>query len=76
MSQKVVGSTHKDAIDDYDKTIKLNPDYADAYFNRGVVKNALGDHKGAINDFEKTIKLNPSYKKKLQPIIGKLKKKL
>ena len=26
----------KGAIQDYDKTIELNPQYADAYFNRGM----------------------------------------
>ena len=31
----------KGAIQDYDKTIELNPQYADAYFNRGFRRMAL-----------------------------------
>ena len=52
---------HKGAIKDYDKALELNPDYANAYYNRGVAKGKLGDYKGAIEDFDKAIALNPNY---------------
>ncbi|PZV23202.1 MAG: cag pathogenicity island protein Cag7, partial [Snowella sp.] len=41
--------------------IKLNPDDANAYNNRGVSKGNLGDNQGAIADFNQAIKLNPDY---------------
>ncbi len=47
------------AIEDYSKTIKLNPQNAYAYNNRGNAKEALKDYKGAIEDCNKAIKLNP-----------------
>ena len=49
------------AISDFDKTIQLKPDYADAYNNRGVAKHKLGQHVAAISDFDKAIQLKPDY---------------
>jgi len=42
------------------KAIKLNPKYADAYYNRGVFKWEKGDLDGAIADFSKVIEINPT----------------
>ena len=46
------------AIVAIDKAIQLNPNLADFYYKRGLVKFKLGNHKGAIVDFEKGFKLN------------------
>ena len=40
--------------------IKINPDNANAYYNRGIARSDLGDHKGAIEDYNEAIKLNPN----------------
>ncbi|MBK9329090.1 MAG: tetratricopeptide repeat protein [Sphingobacteriales bacterium] len=40
--------------------ISLKPDYTDIYFNRGVVKEKIGDHESAILDFNKAIEYNPT----------------
>ena len=50
-----------DAIADFDEAIKLNPNNAGTYNNRGMVKNKLGDYAGAIADFDEVIKLDPNY---------------
>ncbi|HJX46057.1 MAG TPA: tetratricopeptide repeat protein, partial [Patescibacteria group bacterium] len=42
---------HEMAIKDYDKTIELNPDYANAYYNRGIAYKAKGMLKEAEQDF-------------------------
>ena len=52
---------YKSAINDYTKAIKINPEYADAYFYRGCAKHKLEDYKGAISDFSKAIQINPNY---------------
>ena len=41
-----------DALADYDETIRLKPDYADAFINRGIAKTVLGLKDEARKDFE------------------------
>ncbi|RKU32884.1 hypothetical protein C6495_10240 [Candidatus Poribacteria bacterium] len=52
---------YHEAISDYDKAIRLNPDYAFAYNNRGNAKDKLKQYFAAIADFDKAIRLNPDY---------------
>ena len=53
------------AIADYNKAIELNPNFADAYNNRGLAKYDLKDYKGAIADYNKAIELNPNLRRTL-----------
>ena len=46
-------------IVDYNKAIEINPQDADAYYNRGIAKYDLGDYQGAIVDYSKAIEINP-----------------
>ena len=48
------------AIKDFDQAIELNPDYQNAWYNRGKVKARLGQHKEAIKDYNQAIELNPN----------------
>jgi tetratricopeptide (TPR) repeat protein len=41
------------AIVDYTQAIHLDPHDADAYYNRGLARSALGDQRGAIADYQK-----------------------
>ena len=43
----------------YTEAIRLNPDYANAYYNRGTARYNKGDLDGAVQDFEQAIRLNP-----------------
>jgi tetratricopeptide (TPR) repeat protein len=45
------------SIDYYTSAIRLKPDLADAYFNRGVSKGNLNMHEQAIRDYDKAIEL-------------------
>ena len=50
------------AIEDYSAAIRLKPDYALAYYNRGCVYIKNPDqYKQAIEDFNKAIHLKPDY---------------
>jgi tetratricopeptide (TPR) repeat protein len=49
------------AISDYSEAIQLNPNYADAYNNRGVIWHKKGDQDKAIADFNIAIQLNPNF---------------
>lgn len=46
----------KNALLDYSITIKMKDSYAEAYFQRGLVKNALADAT-SCDDFKKAVKL-------------------
>jgi len=51
------------ALANYTKAIQLRPDYARAYYNRGLVKFNKNDLEGALADFTKAIELNPIWLK-------------
>ena len=52
---------HRQAIEDSNKAIELNPKYAEAYNTRAVAYGSLGNHRQAIEDYNKAIELNPKY---------------
>ena len=41
--------------------IRLKPDHAGAFYNRGVAKDTLGRHEDALGDFAEAIRLKPDY---------------
>ena len=45
------------AIADYTKAIELDPNYRNAYTNRGINKENLGDLNGACADWKKAARL-------------------
>jgi tetratricopeptide (TPR) repeat protein len=48
------------AIEDYNKAIQLNPNLAEAYYNRGVAYDDKGQYNEAIKDFDEAIRINPN----------------
>jgi tetratricopeptide (TPR) repeat protein len=56
----LMSGNHVDAaIDSYNQAIKLDPNYAEAYVNRGLARRAKGDLAGSIEDYEKAASINP-----------------
>ncbi len=49
------------AIEHYTKAIKLNPQMARAYYNRGNANSDLEDHEEALKDYSKSIQLYPEH---------------
>jgi tetratricopeptide (TPR) repeat protein len=45
----------------YTEAIRLKPDYASAFNNRGFARNAKGDLDGALEDLNEAIRLKPDY---------------
>jgi tetratricopeptide (TPR) repeat protein len=43
----------------YTEAIRLKPDYADAFYNRGIARHDKGDLDGALQDYNEAIRLNP-----------------
>ena len=52
---------YAEAIADFNETIRLKPNFADAYYNRGIAKYKLGQHESALIDFDETIRLKPNF---------------
>jgi tetratricopeptide (TPR) repeat protein len=52
-------SKYNEAIQAYDKAIRLKPDYEDAWFNKGTILDKLGKYDEAIQAYDKAIQLKP-----------------
>ena len=52
---------HEADIERYTEAIRLKPDDAVAYVNRGAAKGELGRYKEAISDFDEAIRLKSDY---------------
>jgi len=52
---------YKEAIEYYNKTIELDPNYIEVYCNRGAAKCILKEYKAAIKDYNKAIELDSNY---------------
>ena len=48
------------AIDSYTQAIRLDPQYANAYYRRAIARHDRGDRQGAIADYNEAIRLNPN----------------
>ena len=60
-NEKANAKDYAGSIKDFDKAVKLDPKYTDAYYNRGTSKMYMKDYKGAITDFDKAIELKPDF---------------
>jgi len=60
--EAAVSENSEIAIKIYDKAIELNPNFAEAYYNRGNAYSDLKQYERAIEDYNKAIELNPEDK--------------
>ena len=60
-NEKSAAQDFAGSIKDYDKAIKLDEKYTDAWYNRGTSKMYVKDYKGALEDFNKAIELKPDF---------------
>jgi len=51
------------ALENLSEAISIDSDYADAYYNRGVIYSKNNNNEQAISDYSMVIKLNPKYEK-------------
>lgn len=60
---KAYVSTHQldKALQLYDEAIDLQPDFAEAYKERGNVRMQLHDKEGAMDDLKKSLELAPEF---------------
>lgn len=51
---------HEAVIDANTRALRLNPNYAAAYYNRGLAMHTLGQYQAARADYNKALRLNPN----------------
>ncbi|NJR21811.1 MAG: tetratricopeptide repeat protein [Richelia sp. CSU_2_1] len=51
---------YRGAIAAYDRALRIDPNYALAYNNRGNARSDLGDKQGAIEDFDRALRIDPN----------------
>lgn len=51
----------REALEEFEAAVKLDPTLWRAIHNRGVSKASIGDLKAAIADFDRTIEMSPNY---------------
>ena len=49
------------AIQDFDESVRINPNYAKAFNNRGVAHQRKGEYERAIENFDEAIRLDSDY---------------
>jgi tetratricopeptide (TPR) repeat protein len=48
---------YEEAIDSYDKALQIDPDDADAWFNKGITLKKMGKHSEGMRSIERAINL-------------------
>jgi tetratricopeptide (TPR) repeat protein len=51
---------YEKAVEQFDLAIKFDPDYAEAYCDRGIARYMMGEHEWALRDFELAIEKDPT----------------
>lgn len=51
------------SIRSYTEAIRIDPLFANAYYNRGISRSARGDKQGAIEDYTAALRINPKFAK-------------
>ena len=52
---------YQGAIQAFNEAIQLNPNYSEAYNNRGNARFQSGDNEDAIADYNQALRINPNY---------------
>jgi len=69
---------HAKAIEEYQKAIRISPEYASAYFYKGLALYNMGALEKSLIDFKKALRLDPAnkdYQRIMSNINAKLKHK-
>ena len=51
----------REALEAYNEVVRLDPENAEAHYNRGLVHSGLGETESAIEDLRETLRLDPNH---------------
>jgi len=57
---KVQRADYREAIEDFDSFLRVNPNGVKAYYDRGLARCRLHDYRGAIKDFDSFLRFLPN----------------
>jgi tetratricopeptide (TPR) repeat protein len=60
---------YTDAINYYNKTLQVNPNFKQIYLKRGSAYYNLGFFRQAVSDWENAIRYNPSIYYEIKPLL-------
>ena len=52
---------YSDAVKSYDRAIEINPDFSEAWYNRGIALTELGRYTDAVTSYDKAVEINPDF---------------
>ena len=52
---------YSNAIENYNKSISINPKNSEAYNNKGLCLKKMGDFEGALENYKLALKINPNF---------------
>ncbi len=66
---------YKQALEHFTEAVKIDSNYVEAYYGKGVTYHALGDEKQAAESYQQCLRINPDYKPAQQDLkqLNKLK---
>jgi tetratricopeptide (TPR) repeat protein len=56
---------NREALAAFDRVVALRPDWAEAHFNRGFLRQKLNDHEAALEAFDQALAHNPDHDRAL-----------
>lgn len=59
--KKMFSLQYKEAMEDFNLAIELDPLFDQPYYYRGNLKYSAGDYQGAMADYTKAIEVNPGF---------------
>lgn len=57
--EKAKEQDYQAAVREFDRALRINPQFADAYYKRGRCRFELGDRSGAIADYTQALQIQP-----------------
>ena len=59
-SNLMLQNKYDEAVEEFDKTLKIDPNYKEAWYSKGIALYFLGKYSEAIAAYDKAIEIDPN----------------